>query len=380
MTCNLEEYMRYTIVVLVLLLLSACNNSKSGINDRLLKVDLDEQNVSVNDLFERIEVVPLETTDSCLIIMPQKVNVADDKFYVFDEKAPAVYVFDEKGAFLSKVGKKGQGPGEYREIYDVIVNSEKGTINMLSPFGSVYVYNLKGDFIEEVYLPDKSNYQVMEDLNDDYLLTWTIPSFSDEAGISIISKDSMKVVKEYWRDKRLLNFQNPRVFHKFDGEVYFSTPFRNEVYAVSMDTLRVAYQWEFGDQNIEIDKYKFTYESDNAREEYALIVRYLRDSTIPYIMSRQYQNNDYYYAKLTFGFRTWKNLFYRKSDGKSLFFERTSEGIKVEPLLFTNEYIVCVLPYEEYSSYQSVLNADEYKKLSSRTEDDNLCLVKFYFK
>lgn len=261
---------------------------------------MDEQNVSVNDLFERIEVVPLETTDSC--------------------------------------------------------------------------------FIEEVYLPDKSNYQVMEDLNDDYLLTWTIPSFSDEAGISIISKDSMKVVKEYWRDKRLLNFQNPRVFHKFDGEVYFSTPFRNEVYAVSMDTLRVAYQWEFGDQNIEIDKYKFTYESDNAREEYALIVRYLRDSTIPYIMSRQYQNNDYYYAKLTFGFRTWKNLFYRKSDGKSLFFERTSEGIKVEPLLFTNEYIVCVLPYEEYSSYQSVLNADEYKKLSSRTEDDNLCLVKFYFK
>ena len=65
-----------------------------------------------------------------------KVIIKDNRYYIVDEGVPAVFSFDEERHLLHKIGKKGQGPGEYREIYDAVIKEKENAVYMLSPFGS----------------------------------------------------------------------------------------------------------------------------------------------------------------------------------------------------------------------------------------------------
>lgn len=372
--------MKYIYALIVLFFFISCKDSKTALTDTVLHVDLQEKNISLKELFDKIVVVPLETKDSSLIIRPQKIIVDKNELFVFDEGIPAVLVFDDRGRLLRKIGKKGQGPGEYREIYDAVVNRADNIVYMLSPFGSIYCYTLAGEFIEQIELPMKSNYQTMEELDDEHFVTWTIPSRLEEPGVSLLSKDSMKEVKGFWYENRIMNFQNPRVFYQYNKCTYFSTPFHNEVYVVTNDSLQLSYSWDFGKDNLDLKKTGFSLNPDKVQEEKKMMIQYLRDSTIPYILSLQYQNDKFYYAKLTFGFRYWKNLFYRKEDGKSFFFEKSLEGISLRPLAFNNDYLACLVYHEDFANYKKVLSKEEYQKLEERLEDDNPCLIKFYFR
>ncbi|MCY6337077.1 6-bladed beta-propeller, partial [Bacteroides fragilis] len=109
-------------------------------------------------------------------------------------------------------------------------------------------------------------------------------------------------------------------------------------------------------------------------------LQYLRDSTVPYFLCDQYQNDKFYYIMLVFGLKHSKNLFYRKDDGKSFFFEKTAEGVLLHPLAFNEDFLTCIVFNEDFPNYEKVLPPEEYKKLEERLEDDNLCLIKFYFK
>ena len=83
---------------------------------------------------------------------------------------------------------------------------------------------------------------------------------------------------------------------------------------------------------------------------------------------------------LEFGLKHSKNLLYRKEYGKSLFFEKTTEDSHFEPLAFNEDFLTCIGFNEDVPNYEKVHPPKEYKKLEERLEDDNPCLIKFYFK
>ncbi|MCB6721824.1 6-bladed beta-propeller, partial [Bacteroides fragilis] len=251
---------------------------------------------------------------------------------------------------------------------------------MLSPFGSLYVYSLDGKFIKEIKLPTRANYQLIEELESKYFVTWTLPASENDNCISVISKESSKNVKEFWHVPPVLTTLNSKPFYNYEHKIYFSNPYQNEVYEVRTDSLRVAYRWDFGKDNLDLKEYGFTLLEDKKVEEYKLMLQYLRDSTVPYFLCDQYQNDKFYYIMLVFGLKHSKNLFYRKEDGKSFFFEKTTEGIHFEPLAFNEDFLTCIVFNEDFPNYEKVLPPEEYKKLEERLEDDNPCLIKFYFK
>lgn len=59
---------------------------------------------------------------------------------------------------------------------------------------------------------------------------------------------------------------------------------------------------------------------------------------------------------------------------------RLTEKLSINPLLLTEDYIVSILNYEEYTYLRPFLSEQDYSKLVSREEDDNPCLVKYYFR
>ena len=93
-------------VCLCLLLLGSCSDKQGELGYPVLKVSLNEQDVSMKDLFSRLEVIPLETNDSSLLVFPDKVLCRNGRYEVFDHKRYALFLFDENGRFIRQVGRR----------------------------------------------------------------------------------------------------------------------------------------------------------------------------------------------------------------------------------------------------------------------------------
>lgn len=364
-----------------LLLFCSCLDKKTYDDCPVLCVSLEQQEVSMKDLFGRLEVIPLETNDSCLLVFPDKVLCANGRYEVFDHKRYALFLFDEEGRFVRQVGRRGEGVGEYREVYDVAHDSRNGNICLLSPFWEMFVYDAEGRFLERLQLPGKSNYQALMDYGD-YFVTWTLPITDEECGISMISKDSLQCVREYWHGNPSTMFLFPRAFYQFGDGLYFFRPFQREVYRMDLNGMQVAYRWDFGNDNYSIEDFGVSLKERGDREESDNIIKLLQKSTIPYCIQENRQNNKYYYAQFSFEFapRVGDHLFYRKSDGKSFFFRQTTEGVILNPMYFCDDFLLSLASYEDMEAYKHVLDEQEFAKLKGRTEEDNPFLVKCYFK
>ena len=97
---------------------SSCNRTPSVEEPDVLKVELKETPVSVSDFFSKVEVIPLETSDSCLLARILRVRVSGDTTYILTQDYPTfrhitLMAFDKKGNYLRSIGRVGQGPGEY---------------------------------------------------------------------------------------------------------------------------------------------------------------------------------------------------------------------------------------------------------------------------
>lgn len=93
-----------------LLLFCSCVDKKTYDDCPVLRVSLEQQEVSMKDLFGRLEVIPLETNDSCLLVSPTQVLCENGRYEVFDFDHSALFLFDKNGQFLKKVGQRGNGP------------------------------------------------------------------------------------------------------------------------------------------------------------------------------------------------------------------------------------------------------------------------------
>lgn len=103
---------------------------------------------------------------------------------------------------------------------------------------------------------------------------------------------------------------------------------------------------------------------------------------IPYYFFRQFQNKNFYYTCLTtWSIDKWQHVFYQKKDGKVFTFDSLSGGVKIKNVnIFTDDYMIAVVSPEEILSYEKILPSNEFDKIKNIKDDDNLCLMKFYFK
>lgn len=346
-----------------------------------LNVDLNAQHsIKFDDLFSKVEIIPLETHDSCLIINIGKVFLCNRQLYVFDQIRPSLYVFDENGRFVKQISRMGNGPGEYQAISDVAI--EENGIALVSPFGSVLFYNIDGEFIEQKVLPIKPNYYALSHMKNGNWAFWSCVE-KEEAGISVVEGDSMKLLYGAWYNDRMLDMGLMKPFYQYNKTSYFGSAYQNIVYKVGTDSLEIAYQWNFGNENIDEKKLLAYSKIENGNERNNRILNDLENGILTFSMENHNQNKQYYYVALRKGvgaFRPWMNVFYRKTDGKTFVFEKIEEGIKVCPISFTNEYLISVLSFDDIKMYENVLSHEEFSKLSLKKEDENPCLVKLYFK
>jgi hypothetical protein len=145
------------IAFILLVICSACSSRPKKIvteesniqtdNPERILVPSDYDNLlQIDSLFASIDLIPLETNKYCLISSISKVIIANNCVYI-QNRSDNLYVFSISGEFIRAIGKKGNGPGEFRELrdFDIDVN---GNIYILD-FLRILKYSHSGEFLDK---------------------------------------------------------------------------------------------------------------------------------------------------------------------------------------------------------------------------------------
>lgn len=118
--------------------------------------------IKLSDIAEKVEWVPLETTDSSLVARPKLNTIAlvDGRIYI--PCSMGLLSFSEDGKFTGSIARKGQGPGEYANVLSIAANPAFNHVYLLSP-GKVLTYESDGTFVSESQTPVGWQFTVMND-------------------------------------------------------------------------------------------------------------------------------------------------------------------------------------------------------------------------
>ena len=379
-------------LLLLTWILAACSSQTKETGDNVLKATLKETEVSLKDLFSRIEVIPLETNDTALMDHVHRIRKVNNKYYILNEDYPGftyinILVYDAEGNFLHTIGKKGQGPEEYPWlIYDMDIDAEKDLVYMMSPSGMLYLYRTDGSFVRKMNMPEGLIYHGLQFLNSNQLLSWAGGTDIDNDAMSVLDADSAKLIKGLWRDHNEPNWDIRIFTHAYQDKIYFTPSIDRQVYEVTSDSLRIAYEWDFGEDNYDASSVRSRLEGLTIAEKDEKWNEMRKTGGVPYTLLKQGQTNKYYFTNVLGilgeidekGYaKNYFSLFYEKATGRSFYFKKTTEGLAIRPDMTTEEALYQLIPTEDLELLLPVLDEAEKAKVMKRVEDDNPCLVKF---
>lgn len=107
----------FSLIIIIGYFLSSCSGGRQRDEDIYVHVDFvgaERQSLYVEDVFDCVEFIPLETSYSCLLTEEPLILAVTDSFVVLSNMMRDAFLFDRKdGRFVQQVGKRGNGPDEY---------------------------------------------------------------------------------------------------------------------------------------------------------------------------------------------------------------------------------------------------------------------------
>ena len=309
----------------------------------------------------------------------KKIIYYKNRYYALDvyRQRYTVYVFDESGKFLFRIGKYGQGPGEYYVFLDdMLINPFTGNIDLLSAWGLIFTYDLSGKHV-------KTSLQFTNS-SDDFVFhaayyfialdekTYVFYSPFDQYRIFYYDMNEMKIIRQEFEEKSFTRLITS--FYEYRGQWYFYRSYSSETYEILPDSLDYAYSWDFGKFNYDIKKI-----SENSAHNQET------DNRLPYRFQLQGQNNLYVIAEIRIKNDVPAYLIYNKSTHTCTFIQRFKESVNFRPNVVTNEYVLSFCRHGELSNFVTDEMLDESNRqkleiLRNEKDEMNPTIIKYYFK
>lgn len=162
---SMREIITESIICLLLSFVTfACvdvHESKSEIEVLALAscVDKGEYHVEkLSDYAKSLHYIPLETDDRALLgwVNFEQSYFGNGFFYLYDSNGDKLYKFSESGKFVSQIGTKGNGPGEYVYMSDIDIDFLSNKLYIKNSIVSLLEYTTEGEFIRSI--PIKKNF------------------------------------------------------------------------------------------------------------------------------------------------------------------------------------------------------------------------------
>lgn len=167
-------------MVLIISALSSCSFPEKGdkeVGNKILITIEENSKINFSDIFEQIDYIPLETTDTSLVGIVERFRIFDHKVCLLCDKS--LLLFDTNtGQAISRISKLGNAPGEYQSLYDVSI-SEDGNVELLDMNErKIRRYDIDGNFRNSSDLPSMS-FSFLANGNNDYWLYNNNMSYGD---------------------------------------------------------------------------------------------------------------------------------------------------------------------------------------------------------
>lgn len=146
--------MKYFYYLNLLLMFSSCVGQEQ--ESAIIGVDYDSyQTLELSSLVKAIKLIPLETSDSCLIQKINQLIIQNNKIYV-NNNTKEVLVFNNEGDFIMSTAKRlGEGPEDYFRIASMDI-TEEGFISLYDGF-QIKEYDARLNLINK-YSPQIPDY------------------------------------------------------------------------------------------------------------------------------------------------------------------------------------------------------------------------------
>ncbi|MDR2231623.1 MAG: 6-bladed beta-propeller [Tannerella sp.] len=121
------------------------------------------QTIPVSEFVSELEYIPLETDLECLI----GENIRDlivTTTHIFIVSDNYCYAFGRDGKFLNRIGRIGNGPGEYQVIGNLSVDEQNKTL-FFENFRNVFEYSWDGVFQKSIPIPENTNKSPLGDVS-----------------------------------------------------------------------------------------------------------------------------------------------------------------------------------------------------------------------
>lgn len=118
--------MKIIYYLIIFALLSSCSVDNKNIPFE--EINFSNKYISLeNEL--NFKFIPLETNNECLIGSISNIQIQNNLIFILEgHKNENLYIFDMDGKFVSKVGTKGAGPGQYIKIIDFDIDTKNQQI------------------------------------------------------------------------------------------------------------------------------------------------------------------------------------------------------------------------------------------------------------
>lgn len=196
--------------------------------------------------------VKLESTEASLIGELSQVETFQGRIYILDTyKTGTLFVFSKTGVLLSKLEKKGNGPGEFIFPHSFKIDSQGYLYVLDRTLNRLLKYKANDlTFIEEVKLPILSplSFSIIPGSN---LFVYYYP-LRQESPIGekqlVIADKTGKIVNTLYNatpSSKILH-GDPNNIYSYENELRLYPYFDNKVYKLSSDSLASCYEFLWG--------------------------------------------------------------------------------------------------------------------------------------
>lgn len=251
----------FIIIFAICLTYCSLNVQSQTVIDLKNKIGKNYDNILCSDIFSEIEYVQLETLPNNLIDKKIKISLVDNFILVTDLNSQ--YLFNSKnGKFITQIGRKGKGPGEYRSVIALSDNKQK-RVYSLGWNADFIEYDFNGNYLGNIKIPGyvdnflspsiPGNYFMFEDnfvcyyMNCIGIETKLISFFNRKGKVLSTMKNYNQLAKQ--------NFTlsiNESVFYRYNNRLYFNEIYNDTIFELTPEYKKAQYIIDAG-------KYRLSY-------------------------------------------------------------------------------------------------------------------------
>ncbi len=198
-----------------------------------------------------IEYIPLETTRESMIGKISNIRCGQNKYFIMDEQQKSIVVFSNKGKHISTINRKGGGPCEYYDLYDMRLN-RNNMVEILGNSNPVTLIQYDQDYSQcrELQTEDKISANQFMPIDSGYVFLQAIGAFEKEKQYFIFITDGKgKIEKKHLPSHRLTGYSinNSNSFYMLDDTVMFYMPRDKHIYQITKQGgMSIRYSVDYG--------------------------------------------------------------------------------------------------------------------------------------